>query len=248
MKILLSNDDGVHAQGLSCLYGILTKHNDVTVIAPDRNCSGASNALSLMQPLRIQQMNTGFYAVNGTPSDCVHLGINSFLQQDPQLVVSGINHGANLGDDVIYSGTVAAATEGRYMGLPAIAVSLASKQGKHFDTAARITWDIIQHLSAHPLPADQILNINVPDIEYSALKGIKVTRLGRRHRAESMLKTQDPFKRDIYWYGPLGEQQDAGPGTDFDAIAQNYCSVTPLSVDMTAYQSMADLQQWIEKL
>lgn len=248
MKILLSNDDGVHAEGLACLYQALAEHNHVTVIAPDRNCSGASNALSLMQPLRIQQMNTGFYAVNGTPSDCVHLGINSFLEQDPQLVVSGINHGANLGDDVIYSGTVAAATEGRYMGLPAIAVSLASKNGKHFTTAAKVTSDIVQHLLAHPLPADQILNINVPDIEYSALKGIKVTRLGRRHRAESMLKTQDPFKRDIYWYGPLGQQQDAGPGTDFDAIAQNYCSVTPLTVDMTAYQSMSDLQQWIEKL
>ena len=247
MRILLSNDDGVHATGLECLFNTLQLKNEVTVIAPDRNCSGASNALSLMQPLRMQTMGNGFHAVNGTPSDCVHVGINSFLRQDPQLVVSGINHGANLGDDVIYSGTVAAATEGRYMGLPAIAVSLASKNGQHFDTAARITEEIIQHLTSHPLPTDQILNINVPDIPYDELKGIKVTRLGRRHRAESMVKDVDPLGREVYWYGAIGEEQDAGEGTDFHAIAHHYCSVTPISVDMTAYQSLTPLQQWIEK-
>ncbi|GAA0342294.1 5'/3'-nucleotidase SurE [Bowmanella denitrificans] len=248
MRILLSNDDGVHADGLASLYQELAAQHDVTVIAPDRNCSGASNALSLQQPLRIQKMNNGFYAVNGTPSDCVHLGINSFMQDDPQLVVSGINHGANLGDDVIYSGTVAAATEGRYMGLPAIAVSLCNYQGGHFATAARIVGDIIRHLGAHPLAADQILNINVPDLPYDQLKGIQVTRQGRRHRAESMLKSQDPWGREIYWYGKVGQEQDAGPGTDFHAIAKGYCSVTPLSVDMTAYQSLEEMQSWIEKL
>ncbi|WP_438864717.1 5'/3'-nucleotidase SurE [Neptunicella sp.] len=248
MKILLSNDDGVHAEGLHALYRALSEFNEVTVIAPDRNCSGASNALSLTNPLRITKMDSGFYAVNGTPSDCVHLGLNSFLDDDPQLVVSGINHGANLGDDVIYSGTVAAATEGRYMGLPAVAVSLVGKEGKHFSTAAQVVADIIQHLIIHPLPADQILNINVPDMPYSEIKGIQVTRQGRRHRAESMIKDTDPFGREIYWYGPVGQEQDAGPGTDFHAIANGYCSVTPLSVDMTAYQGMENLKQWITKL
>lgn len=247
MNILLSNDDGVHAEGLSCLYSVLSQSHDVTVIAPDRNCSGASNALSLHQPLRIQKMKNGFYSVNGTPSDCVHLGINQFLEEDPQLVISGINHGPNLGDDVIYSGTVAAATEGRYMGLPAIAVSLTSKGGQNFDTAARIVAEIVEHLDEHPLAADQILNINVPDMPYQALKGIEVTRQGRRHRAESMVKDKDPYGRDIFWYGPVGTEQDAGPGTDFHAIANGFCSVTPLSVDMTAYQSLDEMQLWLKK-
>lgn len=247
MKILLSNDDGVFAEGLGCLYEALSSEHDVTVIAPDRNCSGASNALSLHQPLRIQKMKNGFYSVNGTPSDCVHLGINKFLPQDPELVVSGINHGPNLGDDVIYSGTVAAATEGRYMGLPAIAVSLASKEGKHFTTAARLVREVIDRMAEHPLGADQILNINVPDVPSDELKGIEVTRQGRRHRAESMVKDQDAFGREIFWYGPVGQEQDAGPGTDFHAVANGYCSVTPLSVDMTAYQSIDEMRSWLKK-
>ncbi len=245
MNILLSNDDGVFAKGLAELHSAIASEHDVTVIAPDRNCSGASNALSLHNPLRIQKMENGFYSVNGTPSDCVHLGVNCFLDDDPQLVVSGINHGANLGDDVIYSGTVAAATEGRYMGLPAIAVSLVGKEGKHFETAARVALEIVNKLKTHPLPANQILNVNVPDIPYDTLAGIKITRQGRRHRAEGMVADTDPFGRTIYWYGPAGAEQDAGPGTDFDAIANNYCSVTPLSVDMTAYQSLDDMKAWL---
>ena len=251
MNILLSNDDGVYAEGLACLYQALVKEHKVTVIAPDRNCSGASNALSLQKPLRIQQMKNGFYAVNGTPSDCVHLGINCFLQEDPELVISGINHGANLGDDVIYSGTVAAATEGRYMGLPAIAVSLAYSEASptnHFDSAARVTADVIRQLKTHPLPSDQILNINVPDLSYQQLAGIQITRQGRRHRAETMIKTKDPRARDIYWNGPVGQEQDAGQGTDFNAIKTGYCSVTPLSVDMTAHQSLDDMRQWIKNI
>jgi 5'-nucleotidase len=245
MQILLSNDDGVFADGLAALYAELSKHHQLTVIAPDRNCSGASNALSLQSPLRIQKMSNGFYAVNGTPSDCVHLGLNQFLTEDPQLVVSGINHGANLGDDVIYSGTVAAATEGRYMGLPAIAVSLVGHNPKHFATAAKVVADVIEMLAKHPLPADQILNINVPDLSYDQLAGMQATRQGRRHRAETMLKAQDPHGRDVYWYGPVGQEQDAGPGTDFHAIANGFCSVTPLSVDMTAYKSLDDMQHWM---
>lgn len=247
MKILLSNDDGVFAEGLQILFDALSVEHDVTVIAPDRNCSGASNALSLHSPLRIQAMKNGFYAVNGTPSDCVHLGVNRFLEKDPQLVVSGINHGANLGDDVIYSGTVAAATEGRYMGLPAIAVSLTSKSGEHFATAAQVVKDTIDQLENHPLPANQILNINVPNLPYEQLKGTQVTRQGRRHRAETMVKDTDPFGREVYWYGPVGNEQDAGPGTDFHAVANGYCSITPLSVDMTAYQSLEEMKEWLNK-
>lgn len=247
MKILMSNDDGVLAKGLGILYQNIAVKHDVTVIAPDRNCSGASNALSLHQPLRIQQLDNGFYSVNGTPSDCVHLGINKFLDDDPQLVVSGINHGANLGDDVIYSGTVAAATEGRYMGLPAIAVSLVGHNGEHFETAAKVVNEIISKLETHPLPANQILNVNVPDVPYSELKGIQITRQGRRHRAEGMVKAEDAFGRTIYWYGPAGSEQDAGEGTDFYAIAHGFCSVTPLSVDMTAYQSLDDMKAWLAK-
>lgn len=218
------------------------------MMAPDRNCSGASNALSLMNPLRVQSLGDNIYSVNGTPSDCVHLALNSFLPSDPDLVVSGINHGANLGDDVIYSGTVAAATEGRFMGLPAIAVSLASKQCLHFDSAAAITLQIIEKLQAQPLPADQILNINVPDLPIEQIKGIKVTRLGRRHRAETMVQSADPFGRAVHWYGKVGDEQDAGEGTDFHAINNGYCSVTPLSVDMTAYQHMENMRDWMETL
>ncbi|MDM7861664.1 5'/3'-nucleotidase SurE [Alteromonas sp. ASW11-36] len=247
MRILLSNDDGVYAEGIQVMYEHLITRHDVTVIAPDRNCSGASNALSLHSPLRIQKMSNGFYAVNGTPSDCVHLGVNSFLEEDPELVISGINHGPNLGDDVVYSGTVAAATEGRYMGLPAIAVSLTSKTGEHFATAAKVVLDIVEQLRVHPLPANQILNVNVPNVAWENLAGIQVTRQGRRHRAETMVKDQDPFGRDIYWYGPVGDEQDAGQGTDFYAIAQGYCSITPLSVDMTAYQSLDDMKEWLNK-
>lgn len=248
MKLLLSNDDGVHANGIQCLFQHLSVAHDVTMMAPDRNCSGASNALSLMNPLRVNTLSHRVHSVNGTPSDCVHLALNSFLDSDPDLVVSGINHGANLGDDVIYSGTVAAATEGRFMGLPAIAVSLASKQCQHFQTAADITLSIIEKLQTKPLPADQILNINVPDLPLTEIKGIKVTRLGRRHRAETMVQSSDPFGRPIHWYGKVGEEQDAGEGTDFHAVANGYCSVTPLSVDMTAYQHLDNTRSWIESL
>lgn len=192
MKILLSNDDGVHADGIKALYEELKKFFDVTVIAPDRNCSGASHSLTLLNPLRAQTLENGFIAVNGTPTDSVHLGATQLMQPQPDLVVAGINHGANLGDDTIYSGTVAAATEGRHLGMPAIAVSLVGKQGQNFQTAAVVTARFIQRLTLHPLPSDQIININVPDIPLNELKGIKVTRLGHRHKAETMKKMQDP--------------------------------------------------------
>jgi 5'-nucleotidase len=248
MRILLSNDDGVHADGIKVLFDELAKIFDVTVVAPDRNCSGASNSLTLLNPLRAQTLENGFISVNGTPTDAVHLGAAQLMQPKPDLVVAGINHGANLGDDTIYSGTVAAATEGRHLGMPAIAVSLVSSDPKHFQTAAVVTAKFIERLQLHPLPNDQIININVPDVPLDELKGIQVTRLGNRHKAETMKKVQDPWQRDIYWYGPLGKELDAGVGTDFHAIANGYASITPLTIDMTAYKSLAKMTEWINEL
>ena len=248
MKILLSNDDGVNAKGIAVLYQALIQIADVTLVAPDRNCSGASNSLTLMNPLRATTLENGFMSVNGTPTDCVHLGVNQLVDEKPDLVVAGINHGANLGDDTLYSGTVAAATEGRHLGLPAIAVSLCSHKGEYFETAAAVTVNIIKGLASHPLPKDQIININVPDIPLSELKGVQVTRLGARHKAETMTKQTDPWGRDIYWYGSLGTESDAGEGTDFYAINNGYASVTPLSVDMTAKDSLKAVGEWLADL
>lgn len=248
MKILLSNDDGVNALGIKVLYQALSTIAEVTVVAPDRNCSGASNSLTLLNPLRASQLENGFYSVNGTPTDAVHLGISQLMDSPPDLVVAGINHGANLGDDVLYSGTVAAATEGRHMGMPAIAVSLIGRDENYYQTAAMVTVKVIQRLAEHPLPSDQILNINVPDLPLAEIKGIKATRLGHRHKAETMKKMTDPWQRDIYWYGKLGAELDAGEGTDFNAIAEHYASVTPLTVDMTAYKSLEQMTQWISEV
>ncbi len=246
MRILLSNDDGVHAKGIAVLYRALSQIAEVTVVAPDRNCSGASNSLTLLNPLRASTMENGFISVNGTPTDCVHLALNQLMSEPPDLVVAGINNGANLGDDTLYSGTVAAATEGRHMGLPAVAVSLCSKDEAHYETAASVAVKIINELSSHPLPKDQIININVPDIPLDELKGIRVTRLGSRHKAETMTRQRDPWGRDVYWYGSLGVASDAGEGTDFHAVKHGYASVTPLNVDMTAKESLAAMADWLK--
>lgn len=248
MKILLSNDDGVHALGIKVLQQELIKYFDVTVVAPDRNCSGASNSLTLLNPLRAQTLDNGFISVNGTPTDSVHLGISQLVSSTPDLVVAGINKGPNLGDDTLYSGTVAAATEGRHMGIPAIAVSLLGKDEKHYETAAIVTAKIIKRIQKHPLAPDQILNINVPDLPIEQIKGIKVTRLGHRHKAEMMKKMQDPWQRDIYWYGTLGKELDGGEGTDFHAVANHYVSVTPLTVDMTAHSSIDNMREWMDEV
>ena len=248
MNILLSNDDGVSALGIKVLYQELMKLAKVTVVAPDRNCSGASNSLTLLNPLRAQTLENGFISVNGTPTDAVHVGISQLTNPMPDLVVAGINNGANLGDDTLYSGTVAAATEGRHMGMPAVAVSLVGHKEAHYQTAAVVAAKIILRLQAHPLPADQILNINVPDIPLSMLKGVKVTRLGHRHKAETMKKMQDPWQRDIYWYGTLGQELDGGEGTDFYAVANGYASITPLTVDMTAHKSLSPMTEWLKNL
>ena len=247
MKILVSNDDGVHADGIRVLSAALSALADVVVVAPDRNHSGASHSLTLENPLRVETMaHNGFMAVKGTPTDCVHLAVNELLKPLPDMVVSGINHGANLGDDVIYSGTVAAATEGRHLGLPAMAVSLVGSE--HFASAAHYACLLVQGLMRNPLPADQILNVNVPDLPLAQIKGIRVTRLGCRHPAEAVIVEQDPRGRPIYWIGPPGATQDAGEGTDFAAIEAGFVSITPLQVDMTAYRYLDGLQEWIGEL
>lgn len=247
MKILVSNDDGYLATGITVLADALAEIAEVVVVAPDRNHSGASNSLTLHAPLRIHNVTDGRYFVNGTPSDCVHLALSGFLDFEPDIVVSGINHGANLGDDVIYSGTVAAAMEGRFLGFPAIAVSLVGRQGGQFAAAARVACDLVERLQEFPLPNDVILNVNVPDRPYEELQGIQATRLGFRHRSEPLIKTKDPQDKTIYWIGPAGPGQDAGPGTDFEAIEQGAVAVTPLKVDLTWHAVLPELGDWLGK-
>jgi 5'-nucleotidase len=246
VKILVSNDDGYMARGIKALADAMSEIADVIVMAPDRNHSGASNSLTLHSPLRVHKVDDDRYFVTGTPSDCVHLALSGYLEGDPDLVVSGVNHGANLGDDVIYSGTVAAAMEGRFLGLPAIAVSLVGRHGKNFDTAARVARDLVLRLKDQPLPGDIILNVNVPDRPYEELSGIEVTRLGFRHRSEPLVKSRDPRGRTIYWIGPAGTGQDAGPGTDFEAIERGAVAITPLKVDLTRHESLSRLKDWLE--
>lgn len=248
MHILITNDDGYLAPGLAALAAELAQVAEITVVAPDRDKSGASNSLTLKRPLRALQTEQGFYRVDGTPTDCVHLAISGLLDKRPDMVVSGINAGANLGDDVLYSGTVAAAMEGRFLGLPAIAVSLVGKSGEHYQTAAQVTRQIIENLINNPLPDDTILNINVPDRARELVSGIQSTRLGFRHKAESMVAQQDPYGNPIYWVGPAGSAQDAGPGTDFYAVEHNLVAVTPLQIDLTRHQSIEPLQAWLSKM
>jgi 5'-nucleotidase len=248
MHILLSNDDGYLAQGLITLAKALSKHAQITVVAPDKNRSAASNSLTLEMPLRAFQEENGFIKVDGTPTDCVHLAITGLLENEPDMVFAGINHGSNLGDDVLYSGTVAAATEGRFLGLPAVAISLAATNDAiHFETAAHVAVILLQKLIQSPLPRDTILNVNVPDIAIKDLKGFQATRLGQRHKSEPVIKSTDPRGRNIYWVGPPGAEQDAGPGTDFYAINSGYVSVTPLQVDLTWYDRINTLKAWLPK-
>ncbi|MCZ6488639.1 MAG: 5'/3'-nucleotidase SurE [Gammaproteobacteria bacterium] len=248
MYILITNDDGYLAPGIRILAEYLSSIAKITVVAPDRNKSGASNSLTLTRPLRAILSNDGFYYVDGTPTDCVHLAISGLLDPSPDMVVSGINAGANLGDDVLYSGTVAAAMEGRFLGLPAIAVSLAGESKQHYETAAAITKRIIENLVKNTLPVDTILNINVPDLELDEIDSIQATRLGFRHKAESMVTQYDPQGRPVYWVGPPGPAQDAGPGTDFYTVEHSQVSVTPLQIDLTRHERIDPLQQWLTDL
>lgn len=248
MKILVSNDDGVTAPGIRALSEALSAVAEVLTVAPDRNCSGASNSLTLTNPLRINKLDNGYISVNGTPTDCVHLAIRELYEVEPDMVVSGINAGANMGDDTLYSGTVAAAMEGRFLGLPAVAVSLVGRELTHYDSAAAYAVKIIMGLKKHPIASDQILNINVPDLPLDEIKGIRVTRLGARHKAEGMVRARDPHGREVFWLGPPGIELDVGEDTDFYAVSQGYVSITPLTVDLTAYRQLSQLQHWIEKL
>jgi 5'-nucleotidase len=247
MNILLSNDDGYQAPGLIMLAEQLSEVGDIVVVAPDQDRSGASNSLTLVNPLRARTMENGFIRVDGTPTDCVHLAITGLLDHEPDLVVSGINAGPNMGDDVLYSGTVAAATEGRFLGLPAIAISMNSHNPDHFETGARVAATLVNKLLEAPLSENVILNVNVPDIPYSELQGIVTTRLGHRHKAEPVIKSHDPRGRTIYWVGPAGAEQDAGPGTDFHAVRQNSVSVTPLHVDLTRHSALPILDEWLKQ-
>jgi len=247
MKILVSNDDGYLATGINVLTDALSEIADVVVVAPDRNRSAASNSLTLNDPLRVTKFGENRYKVNGTPSDCVHLALTGFLDEEPDLVVSGINHGANLGDDVIYSGTVAAAMEGRFLGLPTIAVSLVGHKLTHFETAARIAADLVQRLEKDPLPKEFIFNVNVPDRPYDKLAGIKVARLGFRHKSEPIVRSEDPHGRTIFWVGPAGTGQDAGEGTDFHALSEGAAAITPLKVDLTRHEALPQVKEWLDR-
>jgi 5'-nucleotidase len=248
MKILISNDDGYQARGIRCLAEELAGHEKIDVVAPERDRSGASNSLTLDQPLRPRVADNGFIYVDGTPTDCVHLAITGLLEEEPDIVVSGINAGANLGDDVIYSGTVAAAMEGRFLGLPAIAVSLVCDGSNHYETAARVVTALLNEMASSSMPTDTILNINVPDLPLSRLQGLEVTRLGQRHKAEPVIRSVDPRGESIYWVGPPGGEQDAGPGTDFHAVRRGYVSVTPIQVDLTRHRALADTAEWLRDI
>jgi 5'-nucleotidase len=242
---LLSNDDGYRARGLNRLAEALAPLGEVIVVAPDRNRSGASNSLTLDVPIRVTMADNGYYVVSGTPTDCVHLAIFGLLERSPDMVISGINAGENLGDDVLYSGTVAAAMEGRFLGVPAMAVSLAGEESRHYDAAARVVVDLLRMMRERPLPADTILNVNVPDVPYEELRGFDATRLGRRHRAEQVIRAEDPRGRAVYWIGAPGPGVDEGPGTDFHAIRNQRVSVTPLEVDLTRYTALDTVAGWL---
>lgn len=245
MRILISNDDGYFAPGLVCLAEHLSRVADVTVVAPERNRSGASNSLTLDRPLILRRAANGFHYVNGTPTDCVHLAVTGMLDHEPDMVVSGINAGANMGDDTLYSGTVAAATEGFLLGIPSIAVSLVGKEFTHYETAARVAAELVQRFAGQTHSHPWLLNVNVPDVPHGQLQGMEVTRLGKRHKAEPVVKASNPHGETVYWVGMAGKAQDAGKGTDFYALEQQRVSITPLQIDLTQYQQLDAVRGWL---
>jgi 5'-nucleotidase len=246
MRILLSNDDGYFAPGLAALAEALAGLGDIIVVAPEQNRSGASNSLTLDRPMYLKTAQSGFHYVNGTPTDCVHLAVSGMLDIQPDIIVSGINLGANMGDDTIYSGTVAAATEGYLFGIPSFAVSLTSFEGRHFATAGKVAREMVERFVRDPIREPVLLNINVPDIPADELKGVVTTRLGRRHKAEPMVRTISPRGETMYWIGAAGAASDAGPGTDFHAVESGYASVTPLQVDLTNQAQLPVIRRWME--
>ena len=247
MRILLSNDDGYFAPGLEILAKTLADVGAITVVAPERDHSGASNSLTLDRPLSVRESANGFRFVNGTPTDCVHLAVTGLLEDMPDMIVSGINLGANMGDDTIYSGTVAAATEGYLLGIPSLAISLTSKAGRHYETAARVARELVERFQKRPFGEPLLLNVNVPDVPYESLKGVEVTRLGKRHKAEPVIKTTTPRSQTVYWVGAAGRAQDAGPGTDFYAVASDRVSLTQLQMDLTHPLQIPVVRTWLAK-
>ncbi len=246
MRILLSNDDGYFAPGLAALAEALVGLGEIVVVAPEQNRSGASNSLTLDRPLMLKQAANGFYFVNGTPTDCVHLAVTGMLDYLPDIIVSGINSGANMGDDTIYSGTVAAAMEGYLLGIPAIAMSMTSFDGLNFATAGRVARELVEHYLDNPIEGPVLLNVNVPDISYEQLTGREVTRLGRRHKAEPVVRMTSPRKETVYWIGAAGAAADAGPGTDFHAVEQKRVSITPLQIDLTQVSQLPTIRAWLQ--
>ena len=248
MRILVSNDDGYNAEGIEALVGALKGLGELTIVAPETNCSGASNSLTLNRPLSVRQAANGYYFVNGTPSDCVHIALTGLLDFRPDLVVSGINNGANMGDDTLYSGTVAAATEGYLFGIPAIAFSLVKKGWEHLDSAARVARQVVERQIAQPLSGNTLLNVNIPAVPYEAMQGFTVTRLGKRHPSEPVVKSSTPYGDPIYWIGPVGLVSDSAADTDFGAIEQHAVSITPLRLDLTHYEQLPHLRAWADPL
>ncbi len=248
MHFLLSNDDGYLAKGIEILAEALSGVGKVTVVAPDRNRSGASNSLTLDAPVRTYTAENGFIYVDGTPTDCVHLAITGLLEHEPDMVISGINAGGNLGDDILYSGTVAAAMEGRFLGCPAMAISLVGENPSHYDTAVQVMLKLIESMDSLVNVSELLLNINVPDVPFAELGKFEIARLGQRHKSEPAVTSKDPRGRTIHWVGPVGQEQDAGPGTDFHAIKNGNVSITPLQVDLTRYSLIDELAQWAEEL
>ena len=245
MKILISNDDGYLAPGLIILAEHLAKIADITVVAPERNRSGASNSLTLDRPLSVKKASNGFFYVNGTPTDCVHIALTGLMESMPDMVISGINDGANMGDDTIYSGTVAAAMEGYLLGIPSFAVSMSQHNAFHFETAARIAVELVQQYEQDSFLSPTLLNINVPDVPYDDLKGRTITRLGKRHKAEPVIQLKTPRNETVYWVGAAGKPNDGGDGTDFYAVSHNIVSISPIQVDLTKHSQMAEIRQWL---
>lgn len=245
MNILLSNDDGYFAPGLNILAEHIGRFADITVVAPERNRSGASNSLTLDRPLSIKKASNGFYYVNGTPTDCVHIALTGLMDTMPDMVISGINDGANMGDDTIYSGTVAAAMEGYLLGIPSIAISMSQHNSTHFQTAAQVAIELLLHYQKNGFDAPTLLNVNVPDIPYEQLQGREVTRLGKRHKAEPVVQLKTPRNETVYWVGAAGQPNDGGPGTDFNAVANNRVSISPIQVDLTNHSQLNDIKNWL---
>lgn len=244
MNILICNDDGYLAEGIAILARVASEFANVRIVAPERNRSGVSNSLTLDQPLSLKQAPNGFYFVNGTPTDCIHLALHALHDFKPDLVLSGINCGANMGDDTLYSGTVAAATEAYLLGIPAIAISLDDFSNRHWDSAEHAAWLLLEHISKHPPQQPMLWNINIPAIAPQDIQGIKITRLGKRHHEQSIVPMRNPRGEEIYWIGALGDAADRETGTDFAECAAGYITVTPLQIDLTAYTQMQTCQQY----